>query len=256
MRSFVVRPLVAVVCHVLTGVGFLLVSIAAMSQDTSPLPYAPKPAESQSSQSNPGQQSDDSEGQQTKRILWIIPNYRAVSAGTTLPPLSTKTKFILATQDSFDYSSFIIAGLLAGYGQATNSTPEFQQEASGYARYYLHSFADQAVGNYSTEAIFPALTREDPRYYTLGSGGFLHRTGYAISRLFITRTDSGGNSFNFSEIGGNLMGAGVSDFYYPSQERTFGKTATKWGTQIGVDGIGNLLKEFWPDIRHALFRQQ
>ena len=63
------------------------------------------------------------------------------------------------------------------------------------------------------------LIREDPRYYTLGSGGFLHRTSYAISRLFITRTDSGGNTFNFSEIGGNLMGAGVSDFYYPGQSR-------------------------------------
>jgi hypothetical protein len=256
VRSLSLRRVVAVVCHLLIVCGFLFVSIVATGQETSPLPDAPQPAQSRSGQSNPGQQSDDSEGHQTKRILWIIPNYRAVSAGTQLPPLSAKTKFVLATQDSFDYSSFIIAGLLAGYGQATNSTPEFQQEASGYARYYWHSFADQAVGNYSTEAIFPAMTREDPRYYTLGSGGFLRRAGYAISRLVITRTDSGGNTFNFSEIGGNLMGAGVSDFYYPAQERTFGRTAAKWGTQIGVDGIGNLLKEFWPDIRHSIFRQQ
>jgi hypothetical protein len=246
---------VTVMRYLLIALGFLLGSIAVMGQETSPLPDAPKSSQTQSNPEQNGRRSDDSEGQQTKRIFWIIPNYRAVSASTKLPPLSTKATFILATQDSFDYSSFIIAGLLAGYGQVTNSTPEFHQGAAAYGRYYWHSFADQAVGNYFTEAIIPAVTREDPRYYTLGSGGFLHRTGYAISRLFITRTDSGGNTFNFSEIGGNLMAAGVSDFYYPSQERTFGKTAAKWGTQIGVDGIGNLLKEFWPDIRQTLLRQ-
>lgn len=201
------------------------------------------------------QQSRDSGEKQTNRILWIIPNYRAVSASTKLPPLSTKSKFVLATQDSFDYSSFILAGLLAGYGQAANSSPEFHQEASGYGRYYWHSFADQAVGNYFTEAIVPAITREDPRYYTLGHGGFVRRAGYAMGRLFVTRTDSGGNSFNISEIAGNLAGAGVSNLYYPAQERTLSNTAQKWGTQIAVDGMANLLKEFWPDIRHDLLRK-
>src|SRR5665213_694796 len=116
-------------------------------------------------------QSVDPTDEQTKRILWVIPNYRAVSAGTRLPPLSGKEKFVLATQDSFDYSSFILAGMLAGYDQATNSTPEFHQELSGYGRYYWHSFADEAVGNYFTEAIMPAMTHEDPRYYTLGKAG-------------------------------------------------------------------------------------
>lgn len=202
--------------------------------------------------------SDDSTDKQSKRILWVIPNYRAVSAGTLLLPLSAKEKFVLATQDSFDYSSFILAGMLAGYGQATNSSPEFHQELSGYGRYYWHSFADETVGNYFTEAIMPAMTHEDPRYYTLGKtgGGFWHRTGYAISRLVITKTDSGSSGFNVSEIVGNALGAGVSDLYYPRTERTWGNTGDKWATQIGVDGIANILKEFWPDIRRGVFRQQ
>src|SRR5574340_717466 len=154
---------------------------------------------------------DGSEGKQPKRILWIIPNYRAVSAGTQLPPLALKDKFWLATQDSFDYSSFFLAGVLAATGQARTSTPQFRQGAAGFGRYYWHSFADQAVGNYLTEAIVPAVTREDPRYYTLGHGGFFVRTGYAVSRLFVTKADSGHRTFNFSEIVGNGAGAGVSD---------------------------------------------
>lgn len=195
---------------------------------------------------------DDAAGEQTKRIFWVIPNYRAVSADTHLPAQTVKEKFWLATQDSFDYSAFVLAGLLAGYSQAMNSSPEFDDGAAASGRYYWHSFADEAVGNYFTEAIVPSLTHEDPRYYTLGHihGGFFRRAGYAVSRLVITRSDSGGTTFNFSEIVGNGLGAGVSDLYYPRQERTMGQTGVKWATQIGIDGIANLLKEFWPDISH------
>ena len=190
---------------------------------------------------------------QSKRILWVFPNYRAVSADTQLPPLSLKTKFWLATQDSFDYSSFITAGIIAGTSQAKNSYPEFGQGSKGFGRYYWHAVADQAVGNYFTEAIVPTITREDPRYYTLGHGGFLKRTGYAVSRLLVTRTDSGGQTFNISEIVGNGAGAGISGLYYPSRERTWTKTGQKWLTQIGLDGAFNIVKEFWPDINHFIF---
>jgi hypothetical protein len=193
------------------------------------------------------------EVKQSKRILWIFPNYRAVSTDTQLPPLSLKDKFWLATQDSFDYSSFISAGIIAGVSQGNKSYPEFGQGAKGYGRYYWHAMADQAIGNYLTEAIVPAATHEDPRYYTLGHGGFIKRTGYAVSRLFITRTDSGGRTINLSEIVGNGAGAGISDLYYPSRERTWTKTGQKWVTQIALDGVFNIVKEFWPDINHAIF---
>jgi hypothetical protein len=193
------------------------------------------------------------EVKQSKRILWIFPNYRSVSADTQLPPLSVNDKFRLATQDSFDYSSFISAGMLAGISQANNSYREFGRGAKGYGRYYWHTVADQAVGNYFTEAIVPAVTHQDPRYYTLGHGGFFKRTRYAVSRLLITRTDSGGRTINISEIVGNGAGAGISDLYCPSKERTWTKTGQKWVTQIALDGVFNIVKEFWPDINHLIF---
>lgn len=256
----------------LVFLALLLAALPAFAQEEAPLPPAvgsassaltnPAPdAESQSTLPGPQQgagtaasQPNADESEQTKRIFWVIPNYRAVSANARLPALTVKEKFWLATQDSFDYSAFIFAGLFAGYSDATRATPEFDDGAGAFGRYYWHSFADEAVGNYFTEAIMPSLTHEDPRYYTSGRthGGFFHRTGYALSRLAVTRTDSGGTTFNFSEIVGNGLGAGLSDLYYPRQERTLGKTGTKWATQIGIDGIANVLKEFWPDIRQAL----
>jgi hypothetical protein len=178
-----------------------------------------------------------------------------VSADTQLPPLSPWHKFTLATQDSFDYSSFILAGMLAGIGQITGSVPDFGQGPRAYGRYYWHSLADEVSGNYLTGAILPVVTHEDPRYYTRGHGTFLHRTGYALSRLVITKTDSGHETFNFSEILGNGAGAGLSNLYYPGAERTWIKTRQKWTTQIALDGTFNIFKEFWPNIGAALLRK-
>jgi hypothetical protein len=199
---------------------------------------------------------DTSVGKQTKRMFGIIPNFAAVSANTKLPPLTVRGKFILATRDSLDYSSFVWAGMQAGQSMALKSYPELGHGAAGYRRYYWRAFADQASGSFFTEAIVPAATREDPRYYTLGHGGFLRRAQYALSRVVLTKTDSGGTSFNFSEILGNGMEAGLANFYYPPQERSLHNTAVNWVAQLEAASLNNLVREFWPDIRHKLLRQK
>jgi hypothetical protein len=195
------------------------------------------------------QRSDSSGGQQTKRMFGVIPNFAAVSADTELPPLTAGGKFKLATQDSVDYSSFIWAGMQAGQSMALKSYPELGHGMAGYSRYYWRAFADQASGSYFTEAIVPALTHEDPRYYTLGHGGFFHRAAYALSRVVVSKTDSGGSSFNYSEIVGNGMEAGLANAYYPPQERGLSSTAVNWAAQLEAAALNNLIREFWPDIR-------
>jgi hypothetical protein len=202
------------------------------------------------------QKIDNLEGKQTKRMFWIIPNFAAVSADTKLPPLTVREKFALATQDSGDYSSFLWAGLLAGQSMALRSYPEFHNGLAGYGRYYWRAFADQASGSFFTEALVPAVTREDPRYYTLGHGGFFHRAGYALSRIVVTKTDSGGKSFNYSEILGNGMEAGLANFYYPPEERGLRNTAVNWAAQLEAASLNNIIREFWPDIRHKILRQK
>lgn len=102
--------------------------------------------------------------------------------------------------DSFDYSTFISVGLLAGIAQAQRSVPQFDDGALAYSQYYWHIFVDQAIGNAFTEYLLPVAFKQDPRYFTKGHGGFLNRTGYALSRLVVTRTDSGGSQINASEI--------------------------------------------------------
>lgn len=198
--------------------------------------------------------SGDQRGSQTKRILDIIPNFRAVSTDERLPAQSVKEKLLTATDDSFDYSSVFVPAILAGYSMATDATPEFHQGAAGYARYFWHAAVDQTSENYMVEFVVPVMTHEDTRYYTLGRGGLLKRTGYALSRAVITRSDSGNEVFNISEVVGAGASAGLSSLYYPSRECSFANTGTEWGLDIGIDAASFMAKEFWPDIHHRLFR--
>jgi len=202
----------------------------------------------------PKEKKDDSQGQQTNRMFWLVPNFGAVNSNTQLPPLSTREKFVLASRDSVtDYSSFTWAGILAGQAMLLNSDPELGHGIAGYGRYYWRTFTDGVSGTFFTEAIVPALTHEDPRYYTMGKGGFFHRTSYAISRAFVTKTDSGGTSFNWSEVAGNGLEAALSNAYYPPQERGLSQTALNWGTQMESAVLNHVFQEFWPDIRRKVF---
>jgi hypothetical protein len=190
---------------------------------------------------------------QTTRILGVIPNFRSISTDEKLPAQSTKEKFVTATEDSFDYSSIFIPLALAGYSQLRNSTPEFGTGGVAYGRYLWHAAVDQTSENYMVEFVVPVLTHEDTRYYTLGRGGFWKRTSYALSRAVVTRSDSGKEVFNASEVFGAGASAGLSSLYYPAAERSIANTGEEWGLDIGIDAASFVAKEFWPDINHWLF---
>jgi hypothetical protein len=228
----------------------ILNSSSSLGDTAQPAEYPDAP---QAAQTTPAPAAPTDEGKQTKRILGIYPNFRAVSANVHLPPQTVKEKFLTATDDSFDYSSIFVPAVVAGYSQATNAVPEFHQGAAGYGRYFWHTFVDQTSENYFVEFIVPVITHEDTRYYTLGTGGFFKRSGYALSRAVITRNDAGRETFNISEVVGAGAAAGVSNLYYPQSQRTFGNTADRWGLNVGIDAASFMFREFWPDINHALF---
>ncbi len=170
----------------------------------------------------------------------------------TLPPQTVMDKFKTGLADSFDYSAFVFVGIQAGIAQGTDSYPDFHQGAAGYARYYWHTFADQTDENLIVESILPSALHEDSRYYTLGHGGFLKRSGYAISRALITRNDAGGETANVAEVLGAGSSAAISSLYYPTQYRTWTKVGQRWLTNVVLDTATLYVKEFWPDVNSAL----
>ena len=199
-------------------------------------------------------QQAEQEEHPAKRIFGIIPNYRTSPTLKDYKPLTAGEKFKIASQDAFDRGSVALAAAFAGEGQITNSTPSFGQGAAGYARYLGAAYADVAIGDFMTEAIYPSLLHQDPRYFRRGTGGGWSRLGYAMGQIFWTHTDAGGSQFNFSEIAGNSTAVAISNAYYPDN-RDAANAVTRLGTQVGVDMLSNVLKEFWPDLSRKFARK-
>ncbi len=183
-----------------------------------------------------------------KRIFGVLPNYRTAEMSAEYQPISPKRKLIIATKDSFDYPLVILAMAYAGVYQLDNNHPQFGQGLSGYASRLGTSYADQVIGNYMTEGFMPILFHEDPRYFRMAEGPKMRRTWYALSRIFVTGEDSGGTTFNFAEVVGNGIGAGIGLSYY-SDNRNVPDYLQNLGIALGTDASSQVLKEFWPDVK-------
>jgi hypothetical protein len=186
----------------------------------------------------------------TKRVLGVLPNYRTAEESDVFTPITSHRKLVIATKDSIDYPLVFVGGVLAGLGQMTNSHPRFGQGVKGFAHRWGTSYIDLFVGNYLSEGFLPILFHEDPRYFRRGSsrGGVMNRTFYSASRIFITKTDHGKQTFNFAEVVGNGIAAGVGNAYYPG-ERKLGDNVSRLAGALATDAISQILKEFWPDVR-------
>jgi hypothetical protein len=163
-----------------------------------------------------GQKSDPAKPPEPndKRVFWIIPNYRTFPTLTNYKPITPKGKFKIATADSFDRGTVVLAAAFAGEGQLTNSNPSFGQGVKGYSRYFGTAYADLVIGDFMTEAVYPTIPHQDPRYFRRGTGSGWSRLGYATGQFFWTHTDSGGTQFNFSEIVGNDGGGDFERVLY------------------------------------------
>jgi len=193
-----------------------------------------------------------------KRIFGVLPNYRTADGSAPFAPITTKRKFYIASKDSFDYPVYLLSGAFAALYQWEDQDPSFGQGLKGYGKRIAASYGDQAIGNLMTEAIFPSLLHEDPRYFRMGADGgrTWRRTRYAITRVFVVRTDKGAWDFNYSEWLGNGATVALSNLYYPADTRNVTDNVQKLGLQIGTDAISQVLKEFWPDWKRKLSKKK
>lgn len=189
-----------------------------------------------------------------KRAFGVIPNYKTVEPGMKSDDMTVRDKFNIAAKDTFDYPIFFVTGALAGISHLQNQNSDFGQGGKGYAHRYVTGYADQAITTMMTEAVGPSIFHHDLRYYRKAEGSTMSRLGYTLSRILVTRTDSGGKSINYSEFFANGAAAGIANAYYPGS-RTLSDNATRFATFIGTDAMGNVLKEFWPDIKHKVLKK-
>ena len=215
-------------------------------------------------------------GTSNDRLFLAMPNFLTLENGGNVPPLTAGQKFKVVARGSFDKFQFPWYGFLSAISQAENSEPGYGQGWEGYGKRFGSAFADGTIENFLTSAVLPSVLRQDPRFFQSSEGGFKQRAGYAMSRIFVTRTDSGHTQFNYSEIVGSAMAAAIStNTYHPkafittrynpttntltyvhhASSRTLPNTASVWGTQVGYDTITIVVKEFWPDVHRKMVKK-
>lgn len=207
-------------------------------------------------------------GTSNDRLFYTLPNFLTLQNTGQLPPLSTKDKFKVVALGTFDYIQYPWWGILSAISQAGNGDASYGQGWAAYGKRYGTTAADSMIENFMVGAVFPSVLHQDPRFYYSGHGSFERRTGYAVSRIFVTRSDSGKKQFNFSEILGSATAAAISTYsYHPkstfvstpsnphkfvSSDRTVSNSVSVWVTQVSLDTITLVVKEFWPDVRRKM----
>jgi hypothetical protein len=252
LKSFFTR---SVLCFFVANL--LLLHVAAQQAPAPDAPASQQPQSTDKTKSPDPKSADKNQGTSNDRLFYTLPNFLTLENTGKVPPLTAGQKFKVVTRGSFDYILIPWYGFLAGISQAENSEPGYGQGAQGYGKRFGAYFADGTIENYFTGAILPSLLHQDPRFFQESQGGFLHRTEYAVSRIFVTRTDSGGEQFNYSEIVGSAVASAISTYsYHPKGDRNLPNTASVWGSQVGYDTITIVVKEFWPDIRRKLAKKK
>jgi hypothetical protein len=230
-------------------VGVVFTFLVSMARAQSTLPADPDRAAIA-----PKNENNNLAPSESKRILGVIPNYRTSPSLQNYEPLTNGEKFKIASEDAFDRGTVGLAVLFGGESQLTNSNRAFGQGGAGFGRYTGAAYGDLVIGDYMTEAIFPIVLHQDPRYFRRGTGSGWSRLGYAVGQIFWTHRDSGGTQFNYSEVIGNSTAVAISQAYYVDN-RNVADAASKLGMQLGVDTAANIIKEFWPDLERKLRRK-
>jgi hypothetical protein len=223
------------------------------AQDAPPPTATDKELAAQNQTQRPADSSTQPSGQ--GRMFGLMPSYGMIEAGRQPPPLTSGQKFKLAAQYVNPYT-FVFVAAEAGVNQARNHPEDYGQGAEGFGKRYGAGLADGLTDGLFVTGVYPSLFHQDPRYYRLGDGGFSHRAGYALTRILVTRQDSGRKAFNISEVLGSFSSSALAVTYYPRSVRDFSDVAERAGIQFAFDAGFDLLKEFYPEIHRKFFHRK
>ena len=182
--------------------------------------------------------------EEKQRVLGVLPNFY-VSYIPNAAPLTSKQKFKLALRTVVDPFTLVFVGGAAGVEQAQNHFAEYGQGAQGYGKRFGAGYADTVTDTFIGAAILPSLLKQDPRYFYKGSGSQRSRILYAIANAVICKGDNGRWQANYSNILGSMAAGGISNLYYPPQDRNgAGLTFENAALGIGASAVANLFQEF------------
>jgi hypothetical protein len=182
--------------------------------------------------------------EEKQRVLGVLPNFY-VSYVPDAVPLTSKQKYKLAWKTVVDPFTLVFVGGAAGVEQAQNHFNEYGQGAEGYGKRFGAGYADTVTGTFIGSAVLASLLKQDPRYFYKGTGSATSRMLYAIANSVICKGDNRRWQANYSGILGSLAAGGISNIYYPANDRNGAVlTFENAGIGIGEAAVANLFQEF------------
>jgi hypothetical protein len=214
------------------------------------LPDAPLPAQStQSSSTTAPQPIPASAPHYAPRLARYIQPYQVTRQ------LSAKEKLALSVREQLRPYAFSTEVLAAGWEHLRDGNPKYGTDSAGFGERLGAAAIQQTSNAIFSDGAFPALLRQDPRYYRKGSGKFLARVAYSATRGVVTRTDAGNPAPNYSRILGSASAYALTMTYYPAVSATWGQTAKGWSVSFLTGALGNQVHEFAPDVRAWIRRR-
>lgn len=216
-------------------------------------PSAQSPAAETQNKSQEKQTNSDAKKNSAKHIFWVVPAFN-VTYETKFEPMTPRGKFdewLSGTYDPRGLALYAFESATLEYS-SSDGYCGYGKGWGGYGECYGATELDANISSFTGDFLFPVIMHQDPRYFRLGQGPFGKRLFYAISRVFITHSDSGHWVFYSSALSGTVVGAAASNLYYPKQDRGFSNSVSRAGLDLGNTALFNVAAEFWPDIRHKL----
>jgi hypothetical protein len=234
---------------------------SSLEQQSTPAPAPQQSSSSQEPAAQPAPAKTDREKaadqlkeQEHQRVAGVMATFNTTRNRDALP-LSPGQKFQLFFKSSTDPWPFLLAGVVAGIGQADDSPTEWGQGLQGYAKRFGGNYTDAFIGNFFGNAVLPVVLKEDPRYFQMGTGNPVKRVLWAASSTFWCRRDNGKWGPNYANVGGNMIGSAIARAYYPVSERDAYDTIMD-GFTVSIEGIvGAEVIEFWPDLARHMKRK-
>lgn len=181
--------------------------------------------------------------EEKQRVFGVAQNFY-VSYVSDAAPLTAQQKFTLSVRDTFDPFNIVLAAAEGGIDQANKTFPGYGYGAAGYGKRVAARYGTGLTDNLLSDAFFPALLHQDPRYFYQGSGSFKSRFIHAVSFSVIARSDTGRAMPSYSAFFGDVSSGALANLYYPHADRGSGLVFSNAGYSIVGRALGGLLQEF------------
>jgi hypothetical protein len=180
----------------------------------------------------------------------------ATVSAVNYQPLTGKQRFALYWRQNFwsvgaYFGPFFTALVL---DQATGSPKQWGGGFKGYGR-RVASRIGSGVLQGSIQAGLAAALHQDVRYIASGQKGFKQRVRHAVIYSFLTYNSHGHPTLNIANLTGYYASTAISTTWLPGSRSVAGYTFSNGSEQVALSIPINILQEFWPEVRHKVFRR-